>query len=829
MKVLYVGLVFSMACLWRAVMGDKVYDALKRKGYYRGLGVPISGRLGEGAADVDGTVDEESVNRVLEDIEDNSNHYVIQVYGGNGCNGPPLEQIIVKADTCLGFYDMLPDGVGTPNIPFSPVNNEFKIVKEGESLIKEWYDYGEGLTKCRQPEKDSEVNEEDYVQKIMEYYYGDNSATLYESVNDIPRPEIGYCTDFKVDSKEWKFQNLNSRLLFASVFVENLGKLLEESSDPRWAPSAENMALHPSLSQGAGYIGSAGFDANRESGIFYYKPAEVGSCISRSGNIDTNAATISDPARNPFDGAREYMINSDLSGFAGPYGIYSGNSDLFPTASNQQNYQSLRLQCTADGGWKVLYYKEASCQSDIWTATYTGALRRSYIHGAGLANHAWFDDERPADGASNAWDSDKDVSIWHKIQCSGSGLPAYPVPGMMGANPSTPSVLSKTWSYARFFTESNCKGAVYAQDSLNAGKLLQCMPDPDSVPEGKDYMTGSFLIECLDISRMYGPDSPKDSEPGGNLRGFYKRFFDDMECKSETQNIPPTTRPVYGQPDGRSKSFKWYNPYVSNGDCQENENGLVQENGQTDDGDDNFLGNYMNEYQAKSFQYVCGTAPPQGMGYTVSRYSKPDCSGILTWAKSFDIKLGSNDSSPGAKDDALPAHAAYAVASKCLDNGALRTTWSAKDVDKVEILTYSSTVPKTCVENPSRAQNENSPMKDSHMYMCSSPPAKPPAHRLSEGEIAGIAIGCTFAVLASLGALFYFLVYAPIKQKEQVIPPSLFAESISVGGEADPVPPESTEYDTGNAGSLEYNYPDAGTGGADHMNPMWDTTGNASL
>ena len=208
-----------------------------------------------------------------------------------------------------------------------------------------------------------------------------------------------------------------------------------------------------------------------------------------------------------------------------------------------------------------------------------------------------------------------------------------------------------------------------------------------------------------------------------------------MECGKEVTNIPPVTRPSYGQANGPDEgSFAWNNPYVNNGSCVPNQ---IQDE--------------YNLFQTKSYKYVCTDKPPQGMGYTVSRFSQPDCGGILTWAKTFDIKLGTNDSAPSNANDAKPSHAAYTVRSQCLDSGELTTTWTSRNAEMVEIQTYTSTVPNICVENPARAINEDSPIKDSHMFICNSPQKSPPEPQLSEGEIAGIALGCSFAVLLFIG------------------------------------------------------------------------------
>lgn len=791
--------------MWRAVLGDKFYDAVKKKGFYRGLGVPINGGANE-----------ESIRRGLEDSNDQADYFVIKVFGGNGCNGAPLEQIIIKADTCLGFYDVIPEGDdadGIPNIP-DIENHQFIIEKDGIELVKKYYTYGPAsrLTRCQDPDSKDNLIQINYVKELMSYYY---DADLYETSQKIPDPEIGKCTSFMVSKMKWKFnKNMDPRTLYVSVSVEGLSKLVGESNNPDWIPSSTDMALHPSLSEGAGYIGSAGFDFEKKSGLYYYRPAEVGSCLSRSGTIDVNAQSISKSARQPISGAREYSISSDLSGFEGPYGIDSGNEDLFPTASGQQYFKSLQLRCSGDGGWKIHYFADDHCKSERWSASYSGRLIRSYIHGAGLANHRWFNKSRPTGVQTSKWDETENIPVFHKLACSGAGVQPYPKPGLMSATVSTTSATSRSWAYAQLFTDSQCRGSVYAHDSMAAGKLLQCMPDPDTIIEGKGFMAGSFLIECLDTAKMFGEGSG-EAKSGNNLRGFYKRLFNDMECGKEVTNIPPVTRPSYGQANAPDEgSFAWNNPYINNGSCVPNQ---IQDE--------------YNLFQTKSYKYVCTDKPPQGMGYTVSRFSRPDCGGILTWAKTFDIKLGTNDSAPSNANDAKPSHAAYTVRSQCLDSGELSTTWTSRNAEMVEIQTYTSTVPNICIENPARAINEDSPIKDSHMFICNSPQKPPPEPQLSEGEIAGIALGCSFAVLLFIAGLFYFLVYAPIKQKEQALHPSLFTETITVGEEVDAVPPESTEYDGDAAGSLSYTYPSAGSdGGAQATNPMYgDTTGNATL
>ena len=65
--------------------------------------------------------------RHLSQALSNEDYYVMQFYGGNLCNGPVHEQIVVKVNTCFQYYD-LQDRAERPLLAFPSSMHKFVVV-----------------------------------------------------------------------------------------------------------------------------------------------------------------------------------------------------------------------------------------------------------------------------------------------------------------------------------------------------------------------------------------------------------------------------------------------------------------------------------------------------------------------------------------------------------------------------------------------------------------------------------------------------------------------------------------------------------------------------
>ena len=672
-----------------------------------------------------------SNNRRLSQVLNNENYYVIQVFGGALCNGPVHELIIVKVDTCFKYYD-LQDRGKNPGHAYddpqkAPSNLEFSIqVKtvnsddDGgkETLVKEYFENSDAnKTFCDDPGVDATEQTRNFILDSVKGYYNPNQYSASEQ----PAPVIGECTKLKV-SYDSKLQVY----LYSSVLVSRL----EEFTS--WAPTVHDMALHESLSKGKGYIGTAGVNSKDEDngGIFYYKPANTNMCIRQTGNVNSyHSNSASDYTA---EGTAEYDITSALAGLNGPHGIYSGNKYLFPMASGQNVYQSVKMTCHSNGGWKVTYFLDEGCGEKIWTADYPGSIQYEYLSYAGSASNAYFLNNQGAQTYSDY------THIYHKMQCSGVGLQDYPREGMGTKNLLEANGNFK-WAYANFYEDENCEGAVYARDSMNAGLLYQCLPDMDSKVNG--FFTRSYYISC---GNFRGPENPE--------AGFEKRYFSDMECESAPLDVPDVLIPKATSSQAvKDTAFTYDSPYANNGTC--------------------FMYSFVNNggpasYQAQSWRYVCSKAPPARMGYSIVDYTNTDCRGIVKSIKTYSLTLGSNDSAPSQDPEAIPNHASYRVSSICNNSNTI-TTWSAQNDEQVEIVKYKAYIPARCSHNSLTAVDHSSTY-----WACDNFASPKEDFGLTPGETAAVVL-CTLLFMFFLVYQFFLtFVYEKLRQREQIIPES---------------------------------------------------------
>ena len=143
--------------------------------------------------------------------------------------------------------------------------------------------------------------------------------------------------------------------------------------------------------------------------------------------------------------------------------------------------------------------------------------------------------------------------------------------------------------------------------------------------------------------------------------------------------------------------------------------------------------------------------------------------------KTFSLTLGNNDSAPSQDPNAIPNHASYTVSSICNHSNTI-TTWSARNHDKVEVVTYRAYIPARCLNADHTAVDHTSTY-----WACDNFVTLERDFGLTAGEIAAVVL-CTLLFAFFLVYQFYLkCVYEKLRQKEQVIPESAIpdVESIS--------------------------------------------------
>jgi hypothetical protein len=665
-------------------------------------------------------------------------YYIGQIYGGSMCNGRTYESIVVKTNVCYTFmdYSQEPNWEQARDTPQPAKDTDIKvsfIFNTTSNTVRVAYyivipmnaSSGYDMRVFCDPDaaKDYQVTLENnfgqpyFMESNEELFtspsYGFGEYILAPPASNKPQAVPGSCLK-SVSGYDEVYVQTPPRAFYNSIRVDKL------SDRTTWKPTADTPSLCPSITGGNSY--AFGTHTNSVDGeipwAMYF--AYQSSLCQTSVSVESIYSSSDDDYGNDDgndDGDDDDNSMSPDTGLAGYHPLRLANMALY-TDYQDSAYHSSKSVCMPTGEVKTTWYKDERCSESMkmFTNTFGGSEQKLYyISGVGSASNTYFSSDDDTSPSSNVT-----MFSYMSMGCMGSGLPSPLTEGSVGTSGLKGNY---KWAHVEYYTDDKCSGPIYGKDSLQAGKLYQCMVE-DTTWVGNATSTKipaqSYIIECY-----------------ANGMGFKKTFFDDLECKGAVVPYPEMVEQyeVY---------FLTDNHFYDNGTCMNYDRG------------DKYGDGPMN-FQSKTYRYVCSNSPPTGMGWTTEKLSGLDCTGFQTGGSTFNIALGTNYSAYTMDTSKAPNSAPYTIKNTC-SGGALTSTYTAQKTDKVQYTSFESTVPEGCqVLVPLFVGSATTTTAGSARKSCDSDAtdAASSSASLSGGAIAGIVIGVLVLVGAILGAGYF--------------------------------------------------------------------------
>lgn len=575
----------------------------------------------------EGTVDEHG-RRLGAYGEEPKDQVLVQIHGGNMCDGPTQEQFIISVGLCLVKYNYVKNT--SDEHSYFPKQYGYTNPDKMKPVSSMAFDFEEESTIL--PDGTTKIVK-NLVLKM--WTTEDGSGSLACDVDGVDEHTSQFYMYLSDDYFDWPYYNNASRPA-ANTEVESCQSLVAvwdtQVMDRSQYTSVKTTIVNSMVTMGSAVM-------NDQVGGGFIVKSVGNTCGKAVARADYTRMDTFGECRPISTLSNVHMTGHSVSNYYNPTYDTTANPLLHPGTTTG----SYRYLCADDSKMTMQMFSDDKCQDETQTNSYYSTCSMAYTVEGGTGDFY---------GSSNhrIWGTENNGYKFEDLACRAGSEEIYPRKYEVGSH-----LVKKEhrWAHAVYYTEDHCRGDIYAMDSNKAGLLHQCLPAQPADKTG--FPVRAYTVVCPELCH-YENSTEKSCQ--GQYQGFKKYYWNNLECMGDSIED-------YTYPDDAWASRDSND--VNNGSC-------VATDRETSD---RFL-----DLQAKSYRYMCSGSPPQGLGVTATVYSQSGCKGFPYKAFSFRPELGANWSAPSQEDDSAPNTAPYELHTSCRE-GKLTNTWKARKPDMV--------------------------------------------------------------------------------------------------------------------------------------------------